>query len=93
MNIGLSFSSNYLCKGRIKNIMRTAGEIKMNEERLVKIEMKIAFQEETIKELNEVVCEQQNEIQRLCAICDLLVKQSKDNSRIDAPANEKPPHY
>ena len=67
------------------------------EERLVKIEMKIAFQEETIKELNEVVCEQQNQIQRLSTICDVLTKQGKDfsefSSRIDAPANEKPPHY
>jgi len=67
------------------------------EERLIKIEMKIAFQEETIKQLNEVVCEQQNQIQRLSAICDVLAKQGKEfsefSSRIDAPANEKPPHY
>jgi SlyX protein len=70
---------------------------KMDEARLVKIEMKIEFQEQTIKELNDVICEQQNEIQRLAKICDLLSKQGKEfseyTSRIDAPANEKPPHY
>jgi SlyX protein len=70
---------------------------KMDEERLVKIEIKIEFQEQTIKDLNDVICEQQNEIQRLAKICDLLSKQGKEfsefTSRIDAPANEKPPHY
>jgi SlyX protein len=69
----------------------------MDEARLVKIEMKIEFQEQTIKALNDVICEQQTEIQRLAKICDLLSKQGKEfseyTSRIDAPANEKPPHY
>lgn len=69
----------------------------MDEERLVKIEMRLEFQEQTIKELNDVICEQQNEIQRLSRICDVLSKQGKEfsefTSRIDAPANEKPPHY
>ncbi|MCP3940184.1 MAG: SlyX family protein [Desulfobacteraceae bacterium] len=69
----------------------------MNEERLVKIEMKIAFQEQTIKDLNDVIYEQQNEINRLSTICDVLVKQGREfsefTSRVDAPANEKPPHY
>jgi uncharacterized coiled-coil protein SlyX len=69
----------------------------MDEERLIKIEMKIEFQEQTIKELNDVICGQQNEIQRLSRICDVLAKQGKEfsefTSRIDAPANEKPPHY
>ena len=69
----------------------------MNEERLVKIEMKIEFQEQIIKDLNDVIYEQQKEIQRLSSICDVLTKQGKDfsefTSRIDAPENEKPPHY
>ena len=69
----------------------------MNEERLVKIEMKIEFQEQIIKDLNDVIYEQQKEIQRLASICDVLTKQGKEfsefTSRIDAPANEKPPHY
>jgi len=69
----------------------------MNEERLVNIETKIAYQEQTIKELNDVVCEQQQEIERLGNICDALVKRVKELSGltlgIDAPPNEKPPHY
>ena len=69
----------------------------MREERLVEIETKIAFQEQTIMELNDVVYEQQKEIQRLSSICDALMNNIKDFSgstpRSNAPANEKPPHY
>ena len=69
----------------------------MSEERLVEIETKIAFQEQTIKDLNDVVYEQQQEIERLGSICDALVKRIKELSEfapgIESPANEKPPHY
>ena len=69
----------------------------MCEERLVKIETKIAYHEQTIKDLNEVVYQQQQEIDRLGSICDALVRRVKEFSDlitgIDSPANEKPPHY
>ena len=69
----------------------------MNEERLVNIETKIAFQEKTIQDLNDVLYQQQQKIERLGSICDALVKRVKELSEftpgIDAPANEKPPHY
>ena len=69
----------------------------MSEERLVEIETKITFHEQTIKDLNDVLYEQQQEIERLGSICDALVKRVKELSEftpeIDAPANEKPPHY
>ena len=69
----------------------------MSEQRLVDIETKIAFQEKTIKELNDVIYEQQQEIDRISAICDLLVKRVKDLSDFmpgsDGPADERPPHY
>jgi SlyX protein len=69
----------------------------MSEERLVEIETKIAFQEQTIEDLNDVLYKQQQEIERLGSICDALVKRIKELSEftpgIDAPANEKPPHY
>jgi len=69
----------------------------MSEERLVEIETKIAFQEQTIKDLNDVLYEQQQEIERLGSTCDALVKRFKELSEftpgIDAPVNEKPPHY
>ena len=49
----------------------------MSAERLVEIETKIAYHEKTIKDLNEVVYEQQQEIERLGSICDALVKRVK----------------
>ena len=69
----------------------------MNEDRLVEIETKIAYHEQALKDLNEVVYEQQQEIEKLGKICDTLVKRVKDFAEIvpgvGAPANEKPPHY
>jgi len=69
----------------------------MSEERLVEIETKIAFQEKTIKDLSDVLYKQQKEIERLGSICEALMKRDKEPSEltpgIDAPANEKPPHY
>jgi len=69
----------------------------MSEERLVEIETKIAYHEQTIKDLNEEVYQQQQAIERLGSICDALVKRVKEFSElapgIAAPANEKPPHY
>ncbi len=69
----------------------------MDEERLTAIETKIAFQEKNIKELNDVLYEQQKEMERLGGICDLLVKRVREFSEFipgsDGPADEKPPHY
>jgi len=69
----------------------------MSENRFVEIETKIAFQEKMIKDLNDVVYEQQQEMERISSICDLLIKRVKELSEFslgsDAPANEKPPHY
>ncbi len=69
----------------------------MIEERLVEIETKIAFQEQTIMDLNDVVYEQQKEIQRLGSICDALMKNINKISELSpestAPAHERPPHY
>lgn len=69
----------------------------MNDDRLMKIETKLAFQEKTIRELNDVVFEQQQEIDKLKLICETLFKQNKALAEMsmgsDGPANEKPPHY
>ena len=69
----------------------------MSEERLIEIETKIAYQEKTIKDLNDALYEQQLELERLGDICRSLAKQIRELSGaalgFDAPANEKPPHY
>ena len=66
------------------------------EDRIINLETKLAYQEHTIEELNSVVIEQQNEIDRLKNAVEYLldkVSQMADTHMEKAPANEKPPHY
>ena len=69
----------------------------MDEDQLITIETKLAYQEKTIKELNDVVCEQQKALEKLGSDYRKLVKRCDELSQMlsgnDAPANEKPPHY
>ena len=68
----------------------------MIENRLVEIEIKLFYQEETIKELNGVVCEQQKQIDQLELVCKVFESQIKDLPEAigeKPPLNEKPPHY
>ena len=68
----------------------------MIEERLVNIEMKIAFQEDLIEELNKTIYQQQQKLERLEAVCRSLaghlesLAAAKDGGMT---ANERPPHY
>jgi uncharacterized coiled-coil protein SlyX len=47
--------------------------------------------------LDGVICDQQKEIEKLSSICEKLIKIVNENGltvpTIDAPADEKPPHY
>lgn len=71
--------------------------IKMIEERLVELETQITFQDQTIKDLSDVIYKQQQELERLATLCAALERQSKElaesDQGSDVPANEKPPHY
>jgi SlyX protein len=66
-------------------------------DRLIEIETKLAFQEDTIQSLNAVVCEQQKDIEQLQATVKLLIDRYRQLSA-DADtgkqfAQEIPPHY
>lgn len=66
------------------------------EDRLVDIEIKIARQEDTLDALNQLVYQQQKKIDELEALCSALarhIKDMRDASADQLPANEKPPHY
>ena len=68
----------------------------MNEDRLIEIETKIAFQENTIQDLNDAVYSQQKQIDVINKTLKLLVDQIEDSSVISPRGNlkdEKPPHY
>ncbi len=66
-------------------------------DRLIEIETKLAFQEDAIQALNEVICRQQVQIERLEATLALLIdrfKQWQEDAQAGIkPVDEKPPHY
>jgi len=68
----------------------------MNEDRLVEIESKLAFQDYTIKNLNDVILEQQKTIDRLENKTESLKERVEemmgDMSHMKI-RDEKPPHY
>ncbi len=68
----------------------------MNEQRIIDIESKIAFQEETLQVLNDVICEQQKQIDKLVATCKLLDERINDllvASDDTQVFDEPPPHF
>ena len=66
-------------------------------DRLEVLEMKLSYHEQTIDELNQVLCKQQNQIDRLNLICDALTERVKEwgggASGSDDADSERPPHY
>lgn len=68
----------------------------MTEERIEKIETKLAFQEDLIEELNKTVYQQQQKLDRLEATCAALARHIAslaEAAKDGATAHEKPPHY
>ena len=57
----------------------------MDKKHLVDIETKIAFQDNMIRELNEVVCRQQDQIDELSETCRHLEKQIRSMSGVSTP--------
>ncbi|HOP63369.1 MAG TPA: SlyX family protein [Spirochaetota bacterium] len=62
------------------------------EERFVYLETKIAYLENFINELNEVIIEQDKTIKKISAEYDELKKQIAAGKEA-LPEGEKPPHY
>jgi uncharacterized coiled-coil protein SlyX len=63
-------------------------------ERIDALEMRIAYQEETIEALNQTITAQWTEIDRLTRqLAELKERLQDAESNIPAPANERPPHY
>ncbi len=68
------------------------------EGRFVDIEIKLAFQENTIAQLDHVVCRQQAQIDELLETCARLMARMRELAGSAAlpastPGCEKPPHY
>ena len=68
----------------------------MAEQRITELETKVAYQEHTIQELNDVIYEQQQQIDKIEIMCRHLmdrIQSLSESGAGDQPANEKPPHY
>ena len=68
----------------------------MNEDRIIELEIRQAYQEDLIQALNRVVADQQKQIGKLEETCKLLHDKIKSLSfagQEGMPADERPPHY
>ncbi|RUO29385.1 hypothetical protein CWE12_10425 [Aliidiomarina sedimenti] len=67
------------------------------EKRMMDLESQLAFQEETIEQLNQLVAEQNHELATFKRHLQLLagrLSQIKDQQSEDTnPVDERPPHY
>ncbi len=63
------------------------------ESRLDEIEMRLAHQEKTIAELNEVITAQWKKTEALERQLRRMDAEMQTLDSSDAPANQKPPHY
>ncbi len=68
----------------------------MTEERIIELEIKQAYQEDLLQELNVVVAKQQQQISRLEATCTLLYERMKSlaaTTELTPSDHQPPPHY
>lgn len=66
------------------------------DEQVIDLQTRIAYQDDTLSQLNDIVAAQQREIDRLRAAVDNLSRLVQDDSSArpgEAGADEKPPHY
>jgi SlyX protein len=66
----------------------------MSEQRLIELEIKIAYQEDLLQELNKIIAQQQQQILLLEKTCQLL-HERMNSFRLENndEGNEQPPHY
>jgi SlyX protein len=66
----------------------------MSEQRFMELEIKVAYQEDLVQDLNQIVIKQQRQLDDLEAICKMLherIKSLQEQGR--ATDSEPPPHY
>lgn len=68
----------------------------MSSDRLDDLEARLAFQDDTLHALNEVICKQQDQLDRLQTRYRELVDMVEallEQQEARAPREQKPPHY
>ncbi|MEI6146660.1 MAG: SlyX protein [Methylococcales bacterium] len=68
----------------------------MNDDRIIELEIKVAYQEDLLQSLNNIVSQQQQQIDRITATCSLLndrIKSLSTEGNAGENVDETPPHY
>lgn len=68
----------------------------MYKDRIIELEIKVAYQEDLIQELNKIVSQQQQQISRLETTCKLLNERIKSLLNVvnaEENIDQTPPHY
>jgi SlyX protein len=69
----------------------------MDEQRIIEIETKLAYQEQMLGELNQVLTDQQAQLSNLERVSRRLVERLESLGSAgeggDDPVDERPPHY
>jgi SlyX protein len=68
----------------------------MSEERFIELESRIAYQDQVLHELNEVVTDQQAQLMQLKELYRSLVDRVRalgEGMPAGDPGDERPPHY
>lgn len=68
----------------------------MSEDRFIDLETRLAYQDQLLSELNDVVTAQQAKIMQLEELCKALIQRVRSAGEGVAegdPADERPPHY
>jgi len=66
------------------------------ENRIIDLESKLAFQDETINELNEVITDQQNQLDELreeIRLLNLRIVSVAESANVSEEKEPPPPHY
>lgn len=68
----------------------------MSDTRLIDLETRITYQDDTLRQLNDAVSRQQLDIarlERMCAALQSRLAALVESGLREMPADEKPPHY
>ncbi|HQF53817.1 MAG TPA: SlyX family protein [Fibrobacteria bacterium] len=62
-------------------------------DRILELEVKVAYQERTLDSLNEVILDLRSELETLRREFDVFRDETREADKPFGPANEPPPHY
>lgn len=62
-------------------------------DRVLELEVKVAYQERTIESLNDVILDMRTEFETLRRDFEALRDEAREADKPVGPANERPPHY